>query len=91
MDYEVFLLSRIEEQYSAGATTTDAVAHGMARAGRIISTLTAILAVSFFAFGTASISFLQLFGIGTGFAILIDATLVRGVLYPPLPICLVRS
>jgi RND superfamily putative drug exporter len=61
---------------------TEAVAYGMARAGRIVSTLAAILAISFFAFGVASISFLQLFGIGTGFAILIDATLVRGVLVP---------
>ncbi len=82
MDYEVFLLSRIKEQYDAGAKTTDAVAHGMARAGRIVSTLATILAVSFFAFGVASINFLQLFGIGTGFAILIDATLVRGILVP---------
>jgi RND superfamily putative drug exporter len=82
MDYEVFLLSRIKEHYDAGAKTTDAVSYGMARAGRIVSTLAVILAVSFFAFGVASISFLQLFGIGTGFAILIDATLVRGVLVP---------
>lgn len=82
MDYEVFLLSRIKEHYDAGSKTTDAVAYGMARAGRIVSTLAVILAVSFFAFGVASISFLQLFGIGTGFAILIDATLVRGVLVP---------
>ena len=82
MDYEVFLLSRIKEHYDAGAKTTEAVAYGMARAGRIVSTLAVILAVSFFAFGVASISFLQLFGIGTGFAILIDATLVRGVLVP---------
>jgi len=82
MDYEVFLLSRIKEHYDAGADTTEAVAYGMARAGRIVSTLAIILAVSFFAFGVASISFLQLFGIGTGFAILIDATLVRGVLVP---------
>jgi len=82
MDYEVFLLSRIKEHYDAGAKTTDAVTYGMARAGRIVTTLAVILAVSFFAFGVASISFLQLFGIGTGFAILIDATLVRGVLVP---------
>jgi RND superfamily putative drug exporter len=82
MDYEVFLLSRIKEHYDAGAKTTEAVAYGMSRAGRIVTTLAVILAVSFFAFGVASISFLQLFGIGTGFAILIDATLVRAVLVP---------
>jgi RND superfamily putative drug exporter len=82
MDYEVFILSRIKERYETGVGNTEAVAYGMARAGRIVSTLAAILAISFFAFGVASISFLQLFGIGTGFAILIDATLVRGVLVP---------
>src|SRR2546430_14156188 len=41
-----------------------------------------LLAVTFFAFGTSSVSFLQLFGLGAGLAILIDATLVRGVLVP---------
>jgi RND superfamily putative drug exporter len=41
-----------------------------------------LLAVTFFAFGTASVSFLQMFGIGSGLAVLIDATLVRGVLVP---------
>jgi RND superfamily putative drug exporter len=82
MDYEVFLLSRIKEHYDAGYKTSEAVTYGMARAGRIVSTLAVILAVSFFAFGVSTISFLQLFGLGTGFAILIDATLVRGVLVP---------
>ncbi len=82
MDYEVFLLSRIKEIHETGVTTQEAVRHGLARAGRIVSTAAAMLAVSFFAFGTARISFLQLFGIGTGLAILIDATLNRGVLVP---------
>jgi RND superfamily putative drug exporter len=82
MDYEIFLLSRIKEQHDKGASNDMAVSHGLARSGRIISTAACILAVSFFTFGTASISFLQLFGIGTGIAILLDATLVRGVLVP---------
>lgn len=82
MDYEVFLLSRIKEQHDAGADNQTAVAHGLARAGRIVSTAAIMLAISFFAFATASISFLQLFGIGTGLAILFDATLVRGILVP---------
>ena len=82
MDYEVFLMSRIKELHDAGATTTDAVVHGLARTGRIVSTAAGLLAVSFFAFGTSKVSFIQFFGLGTGFAILIDATLVRGVLVP---------
>jgi RND superfamily putative drug exporter len=54
----------------------------MARTGRIVSAAAVLLAVSFFAFGTSTVSFLQLFGIGSGLAIIIDATLIRGVLVP---------
>jgi putative drug exporter of the RND superfamily len=82
MDYEVFLMSRIKELHDAGASNADAVVHGLARTGRIVSTAAALLAVSFFAFGTSRVSFIQFFGLGTGLAILIDATLVRGVLVP---------
>jgi RND superfamily putative drug exporter len=82
MDYEVFLMSRIKELHDGGASNSDAVIHGLARSGRIVSTAAALLAVNFFAFGTSHVSFIQFFGIGTGLAILIDATLVRGVLVP---------
>ncbi len=82
MDYEVFLMSRIKELHDGGATNADAVTGGLARTGRIVSTAAALLAVSFFAFATSHVSFIQLFGLGTGLAILIDATLVRGILVP---------
>jgi RND superfamily putative drug exporter len=82
MDYEVFLISRIKELHDAGTSNAEAVVHGLARTGRIVSTAAALLAVSFFAFGTSRVSFIQFFGLGTGLAILIDATLVRGVLVP---------
>jgi putative drug exporter of the RND superfamily len=82
MDYEVFVLSRIKEQHDEGVALTDSVTTGLARSGRIISMAAVILSVSFFAFGTSSVSFIQLFGIGTGLAVLIDATLVRGILVP---------
>lgn len=82
MDYEVFVLSRIKEQHDEGATLTDSVTTGLARSGRIVSMAAVILSVSFFAFGTSSVSFIQLFGIGSGLAVLIDATLIRGVLVP---------
>ena len=82
MDYEVFLMSRIKELHDAGASTAEAVTSGLARTGRIVSTAAALLAVSFFAFGTSRVSFIQFFGLGTGLAILVDATLVRGVLVP---------
>jgi RND superfamily putative drug exporter len=82
MDYELFVISRIKELHDAGAANVEAVTGGLARTGRIVSTLAALLAVGFFAFGTSHVSFIQLFGLGTGLAILIDATLARGVLVP---------
>lgn len=82
MDYEVFVLSRIKELHDAGASNTDAVVGGLARTGRIVTTAAALLAVTFFAIASSRISFIQMFGIGTGVAILVDATLIRGVLVP---------
>jgi putative drug exporter of the RND superfamily len=84
MDYEVFVISRISELHEQGASTVDAVRTGLARTGRIVSAAAGLLAVTFFAFATSSVSFLQMFGIGSGLAILIDATLIRGVLVPAL-------
>jgi RND superfamily putative drug exporter len=82
MDYEVFLLSRIKELHDAGHDDHEAVVGGLARTGRIITTAAALLAITFFATGLSKVSFIQMFGIGCGLAILIDATLVRGVLVP---------
>jgi putative drug exporter of the RND superfamily len=82
MDYEVFVISRVKEMHDQGAEPSVAVSEGLARTGRIVSTAAGLLAVTFFAFGTGTVSFLQMFGIGSGLAILIDATLVRGVLVP---------
>jgi putative drug exporter of the RND superfamily len=84
MDYEVFLLGRIKEAHDGGADTRTAVAAGLARTGRIVSTAAALLAITFFAFVSSRVSFIQMFGLGTGLAIVLDATLVRGVLVPAL-------
>jgi len=82
MDYEVIVLSRIKEMHDRGLDNRASVIEGLTRSGRIVTTSAALMAVSFFAFGTATISFLQLFGIGAGFAVIIDATLVRAILVP---------
>jgi putative drug exporter of the RND superfamily len=82
MDYEMFVMSRVKELHDQGAPAATAVSTGLARTGRIVSTAASLLAVTFFAFGTGTVSFLQMFGIGSGIAILIDATLIRGVLVP---------
>ena len=65
-----------------GATTPRRWPAAWPRTGRIVTTAAALLAVTFFAFGTSKVSFIQMFGLGTGLAILIDATLIRGVLVP---------
>jgi RND superfamily putative drug exporter len=82
MDYEVFLISRIKELHDRGATNRQAIAGGLTRSGPIVITAAALLSVTFFAFGLSKISFIQFFGIGTGIAILVDATIVRCVLVP---------
>jgi RND superfamily putative drug exporter len=82
MDYEVFLISRMKELHDRGESTDQAIIGGLAMAGPIVSTAAGLLAVTFFAFGLAKISFIQFFGIGTGVAILVDATTIRGVLVP---------
>lgn len=84
MDYEVFLLSRIKEEHDAGADTRRAVALGLQRSGRIITAAAALLAVVFAAFVTSSVTSVKMLGFGIGFAILLDATVVRGLLVPAL-------
>jgi RND superfamily putative drug exporter len=82
MDYEVIVLSRIKELHDQGLDNRTAVTEGLARSGRIVTTAAALIAITLFALGTATVSFLQLFGIGAGFAVIVDATLVRAVLVP---------
>ncbi|MGY4098004.1 MMPL family transporter [Nocardia sp. R16R-3T] len=82
MDYEVFVISRIKELHDRGASTKEAVIEGLARTGRLVTTAAALISISFLAFTTSDVRFIQFFGLGAGLAILIDATLVRGLLVP---------
>jgi RND superfamily putative drug exporter len=91
MDYEVIVTSRIKELHDRGADTGASVVGGLSRTGRIVSTAAALMAVSFFAFVTGSVSFLQMFGLGSGLAILLDATVIRGILVPALIALLGRA
>jgi putative drug exporter of the RND superfamily len=84
MDYEVFLLSRVREEYLKHRDTSRAVAEGLARTARVITAAAAIMVAVFLAFVTASEPFLKLLGVGMATAILVDATLVRMVLVPAL-------
>jgi len=82
MDYEVFLVSRIREEYLKDHDTRRAVADGLAKTARVITAAAAIMVVVFLAFVASPEVFLKLFGIGLAAAIFLDATVVRMVLVP---------
>ncbi|CAN5716975.1 hypothetical protein BH18ACT7_BH18ACT7_24940 [soil metagenome] len=82
MDYEVFLLSRIREQYDLTGDNTEAVATGLQRTGGVITSAALLLVVVIGAFGTSGITFIKLIGVATVIAIVVDATIVRALLVP---------
>ncbi|MEU3911735.1 MMPL family transporter [Streptomyces sp. NPDC029721] len=84
VDYEVFVLARIKEAHEAGEDNPTSIVSGIARTGGIVTTAGALLAFTLLSFGTSQVSLLQFFGIGAGLGVLLDATLVRGVLVPAL-------
>jgi RND superfamily putative drug exporter len=82
MDYEVFLLSRIKEEYDQTHDNTASVAVGLERTGRIVTAAALLISVVFLAFATSSITFIKLFGIGLALAVLMDAFVIRATLVP---------
>jgi RND superfamily putative drug exporter len=82
MDYEVFMLSRIKEEYDRTGDNQAAVAMGLERTGGIVTAAAAILSIVFVAFITSGVTFIKLFGVGLTLAVLMDATLVRATLVP---------
>ena len=82
MDYEVFLLSRIREEWEKRHDNDQAVAYGLEHTGRIITAAAIIMIAAFAGFTAGSFVGLQEFGVGLSAAILLDATVVRAVLVP---------
>jgi RND superfamily putative drug exporter len=82
MDYEVFLLSRIKEEYGATGNSSLAVANGLARTARVISAAALIMVVVFGSLVISDYRILKEFGLGLAAAILVDATIVRLVMVP---------
>jgi RND superfamily putative drug exporter len=82
MDYELFMLSRITEEHAAGKSTTDAVAFGLQRTGRIVTAAALLIAIVFAAVLTSGATNIKQLGFGVTVAILIDATIVRALLVP---------
>ncbi len=82
MDYEVFLVSRIREEYLASFDNTESVARGLSVTTRVISAAAAIMVAVFLSFALSDLRVIKEFGIGLAAAIFIDATVVRLVLVP---------
>jgi RND superfamily putative drug exporter len=82
MDYEVFLLSRIKEEHDRTGDNVHSVATGLEKTGRLVTAAAVLLSVTFLAFGTSGVTFIKVFGLGLALAVVMDATLVRGVLVP---------
>ncbi|MFD4458038.1 MMPL family transporter [Nocardia sp. NPDC058480] len=82
MDYQVFLLSRIREEYDRTGKNETAVALGLERVGRIVTAAAILISLVFLGFLASDITFMKAFGIGLPLAVIVDATLVRGFLLP---------
>ncbi|HYS34129.1 MAG TPA: MMPL family transporter [Pseudonocardiaceae bacterium] len=82
MDYEVFLLSRIKENYDATADNNHAVAVGLQRTGRIVTTTAALMVAVFLGFAAGDVLTIKEIGVGMAVAIVVDATVVRSLLVP---------
>ena len=82
MDYEVFLLSRVKEAYDGGLDNARSVAVGLEQSGRLITSAAAIVVLVSSSFIAADIILIKALGLGTAVAVLLDATVVRGLLVP---------
>jgi RND superfamily putative drug exporter len=84
MDYELFLLSRIREEHLSGKSNVESVAVGLQRSARIITAAALLLAVVFASFITSGVTSIKTMGFGVALAVILDATIVRGLLVPAL-------
>jgi RND superfamily putative drug exporter len=82
MDYHVFVVSRIREAHDRGLSTEDAVAHGIKISAGVVTSAAVIMVAVFAVFATLSMTTFKQLGVGLAVAILLDATVVRGVLLP---------
>ena len=82
MDYHVFILSRVRELYDRGMSTDDAVREGISRTAGTVTSAAIVMVAVFSVFATLPFVDFKQMGVGLAFAILIDATVIRGVLLP---------
>jgi len=84
MDYEVFLISRIKEEYDRVGNNEEAVALGLQHTGRLVTSAALLIAVVFLAFLTSGVTTIKIMGLGLALAVLVDAFLIRATLVPAL-------
>lgn len=84
MDYEVFILTRVREEYDAGRSTNDALVEGLARTGRLVTSAALILFLAFVSLASAPITDVRIMATGLGIGILLDATIIRAIFVPSL-------
>lgn len=84
MDYEVFMLSRIKEEYDRTGDNAGSIAVGLQRSAPLVTAAALVLAFSFAVYATGQVVLLQMLGIGMALAVIVDATVIRGVLLPSL-------
>ncbi|HEY6470002.1 MAG TPA: MMPL family transporter [Candidatus Dormibacteraeota bacterium] len=84
MDYEVFLLTRMQEAWYRSGDNRTAVANGLERSGRLVTGAAAIMACVFLAFALASVVTIKAIGVGMAVAVIVDASLVRALVVPAL-------
>ncbi|OLF06258.1 RND transporter [Actinophytocola xanthii] len=82
MDYEVFVVSRIREEYLSTGDSQAAVALGLQRSGPLVTVAAVVLALSFAVYTTGGVVYLKMIGLGMAVAVLVDAVVIRGVLLP---------
>ena len=84
MDYEVFMLTRMREAHDDGDSTPDAIRHGLARTGKLVTSAALVLAMAFFVLSTSPGTDIKQFGIGLAAGVIFDATVIRALLVPSL-------
>jgi RND superfamily putative drug exporter len=82
MDYHVFILSRVREAYDKGMKTEDAVSYAIKNTAGVVTSAALVMVAVFAIFGSLSFVMFKQMGVGLAFAVLLDATLIRGVLLP---------
>ncbi len=82
MDYEVFILTRVREEYDGGLTTNDALVEGLGRTGRLVTSAALILFLAFISLASAPLTDVKILATGLGIGILLDATVIRALFVP---------